>query len=259
MMLADIEYRLLSSFDFVDPKVKDYFMSIEPELRLIGQRMIDERSLVLLQYADEVHIKRWEESVQVNPAPSDLEQRRRYLQTLLVTKIKVGADSLSTLVKQFTGASNKVEFMNDESIVKVTLLSGINKSLMHQFELLLKQIIPAHLYYKIDMDYDLEASLNLANYKSGTIELEVTDQYEGYFESTGGLFESGGSVASVTFTEFTDQYHTNLALDGTAQSGTGYIHTTLFEVTDQHDVLVTSSGESYTVSTAEFIQEILID
>lgn len=258
MILDDIEYRLLSSFDYIDPKVKDFFLAIEPELHLIGQRIIDERSLVLLQYADETHIKRWEESVQVNPAPSDLEQRRRYLQTLLVTKIKVGADSLSTLIKQFTGASNRVDFMDAESIVKVTLFSGISKSLMNQFELLLKQIIPAHLYYKIDMDYDLEASMNLGNYSTGALLIGVTDQYEGYFESTGGIFGSAGAIASVSMLEFTDQYQTSLAVDGTAYAGTGYVQATLFEVTDQNDVQITSTGNAFNASTAEFLQVIKI-
>lgn len=257
MLFDDILYRMLYSHDYQDPKIADVFRAIEPELTLVGKRMEEEQKLLLVQYADEAHIKRWEDSIQVNPAPSDLEQRRRYLQTLLVTKIKVGANSLSALIKQFTGADNKVTFA--DSTITVTLFNGISQSLMHQFELLLKQIIPAHLYYAIILDYDLKANLNLANYKSSWMELEVTDQYDRQINVNARAYGLAGSLSNTALVKFSDQYDEIMNITSQSDVASGYVQSVEIEVSDQNDSIHNITGDGSQANTIGSVQVFYID
>lgn len=257
MNLDDISYRLHSSFDYIDPKVGEFFDAFEPELRLAAQRIIEEQDLVLVQYADEAHIKRWEDSIQVNPAPSDLEQRRRYLQTLLVTKVKVGADSLVTMTKQFTGADNRVEF--DASVVTITLLEAVNKSLMNQFEVLLKQVIPAHLYYKVDLDIRLAGELNLGAVHSGTLELEITDQYDSTYSVISPPFNFGGGVVGSVEFEITDQYDSMQTASGDVLTSGGTVQVIQYEITDQYDSNIKVDWDGFSHGFIETILEISLE
>lgn len=258
MSWDDIGYRLLSSFDYKDRQIKEWFDVAETELRTAAHRIEDEARLVLLQHADESHISRWEDSIQSMRLSSDLEQRRRYLQMLLVSKLKISSGSLGSLVKQFTGADNRVDF--NDSVIIITLFRGINKNLMNQFESLMKQVTPAHLYFEINMDYSLDASLNLGNYSLEAIALEVTDQYDARIDVLSPEpFEVGGTFDHSAVIEFTDQYDASYSLDGILAAGSDAGIAELIEFSDAYDAEYLTGSDALTGGAIDHLEIIHIE
>lgn len=80
-----------------------------PETELIAEIIAQQKILVLLPHADESNIERWEKSLNVKAVSVDLEERRRYLLTLISSKLKVNTDTLAELSQRFTGVQALVE------------------------------------------------------------------------------------------------------------------------------------------------------
>ena len=94
--------------EVLDPTINDLFETEIPELELITDLIFDTRRLMLLPEATEDWITRWEKALQVKPKTIDLEERRRYLITLISSKIKINSVSLQKITKSFTNVNNLV-------------------------------------------------------------------------------------------------------------------------------------------------------
>ena len=85
-----VRERMLTALpEILDNTITDMLEAEIPDIELITQLIFDTRRLILLPEATEEWITRWEKSLQVKPKTTDLEERRRYLMTLISTKVKI--------------------------------------------------------------------------------------------------------------------------------------------------------------------------
>ena len=103
-----VKDRMLNANPIQDEKVEALIMAQVPEAELITDIIEAEQTLLFLPYADEGHIDRWEKSLSLKAVSNDLEERRRYLITMIGSKLKVSTDTLADLSQSFTGVQSLV-------------------------------------------------------------------------------------------------------------------------------------------------------
>lgn len=142
--MSHVKYRMLSALpEVLDPTINDLFETEIPELELITDLIFDTRRLMLLPEATEDWITRWEKALQVKPKTIDLEERRRYLITLISSKIKINSVSLQKITKSFTNVNNLVTVKG--SAVHIRFLGELPTAYLNRFLKYVRELIPAHL------------------------------------------------------------------------------------------------------------------
>lgn len=159
--MSQVRYRMLSALpEVLDPTINDLFETEIPELELITDLIFDTRRLMLLPEATEDWITRWEKALQVKPKTIDLEERRRYLITLISSKIKINSVSLQKITKSFTNVNNLVTVKG--SAVHIRFLGELPTAYLNRFLKYVRELIPAHL----GIQFSVEAPMMNAIYIS---------------------------------------------------------------------------------------------
>lgn len=104
-----VKDRMLNAISLKCEATKHLIEAEVPESELIAEIIAQQKILVLLPHADESNIERWEKSLNVKAVSVDIEERRRYLLTLISSKLKVNTDTLAELSQRFTGVQALVE------------------------------------------------------------------------------------------------------------------------------------------------------
>ena len=138
-----VKDRMINASPIRDSKVEALIMAQVPEAELITDIIEAEQTLLFLPYADEGHIARWEASLGMKAVSIDLEERRRYLMTIIGSKLKVSTDTLSELSKRFTGVQSLVTV--EGSNIKIRFLGELPKVSLNRFTNYIKTMVPAHL------------------------------------------------------------------------------------------------------------------
>lgn len=166
--MSHVRYRMLSALpEVLDPTINDLFETEIPELELITDLIFDTRRLMLLPEATEDWITRWEKALQVKPKTTDLEERRRYLITLISSKIKINSVSLQKITKSFTNVNNLVTVK--DSAVHIRFLGELPTGYLNRFLKYVRELIPAHL----GIQFSVEAPMINKIYISGHTLLDV--------------------------------------------------------------------------------------
>ncbi|MCW6665398.1 YmfQ family protein [Aerococcaceae bacterium NML191219] len=138
-----VKDRMMNAISLKCEATKHLIESEVPEAELIAEIIAQQKILVLLPHADESNIERWEKSLNVKAVSVDLEERRRYLLTLISSKLKVNTDTLAELSQRFTGVQALVTVGG--STVKVQFLGQLPQVSLNRFTNYIKALIPAHL------------------------------------------------------------------------------------------------------------------
>lgn len=154
-----VKDRMLNASPIQDEKVEALIMAQVPVAELITDIIEAEQTLLFLPYADEGHIDRWEKSLSLKAVSNDLEERRRYLITMIGSKLKVSTDTLAELSQSFTGVQSLVSV--EGSNVKVRFLGELPKVSLNRFTNYLKAVIPAHLNVGINVEAPMQAPIYL--------------------------------------------------------------------------------------------------
>ena len=136
--------RMLTALpEILDNTITDMLEAEIPDIELITQLIFDTRRLMLLPEATEDWFDRWEKSLKIKPKTTDLEERRRYLMTLISTKVKISSQTLEKITKSFTNINNIVSVKG--SVVYIKFLGELPSSYLKRFTLYIRELIPAHL------------------------------------------------------------------------------------------------------------------
>lgn len=139
-----VRERMLTALpEILDNAITDMLEAEIPDIELITQLIFDTRRLMLLPEATEDWIDRWEKSLKIKPKTTDLEERRRYLMTLISTKVKISSQTLEKITKSFTNINNIVSVKG--SVVYIKFLGELPSSYLKRFTLYIRELIPAHL------------------------------------------------------------------------------------------------------------------
>lgn len=139
-----VRERMLTALpEILDNSITDMLEAEIPDVELITQLIFDTRRLMLLSEATEDWIDRWEKSLKIKPKTTDLEERRRYLMTLISTKVKISSQTLEKITKSFTNINNIVSVQG--SVVYIKFLGELPSSYLKRFTLYIRELIPAHL------------------------------------------------------------------------------------------------------------------
>lgn len=139
-----VRERMLTALpEILDNSITDMLEAEIPDVELITQLIFDTRRLMLLPEATEDWIDRWEKSLKIKPKTTDLEERRRYLMTLISTKVKISSQTLEKITKSFTNINNIVSVQG--SVVYIKFLGELPSSYLKRFTLYIRELIPAHL------------------------------------------------------------------------------------------------------------------
>lgn len=139
-----VRERMLNALpEILDNTIVDMLEAEIPDVELITQLIFDTRRLMLLPEATEDWIDRWEKSLKIKPKTTDLEERRRYLMTLISTKVKISSQTLEKITKSFTNINNIVSVKG--SVVYIKFLGELPSSYLKRFTLYIRELIPAHL------------------------------------------------------------------------------------------------------------------
>ena len=139
-----VRERMLTALpEILDNTITDMLEAEIPDVELITQLIFDTRRLILLPEATEEWITRWEKSLQVKPKTIDLEERRRYLMTLISTKVKISSKTLEKITKSFTNINNIVTVKG--SVVNIKFLGELPTAYLRRFTTYIRELIPAHL------------------------------------------------------------------------------------------------------------------
>lgn len=155
-----VKDRMINASPIRDSKVEALIMAQVPEAELITDIIEAEQKLLFLPYADEGHIARWEASLGIKAVSNDLEERRRYLITMISSKLKVSTDTLAELSQRFTGVQSLVTV--EGSNVKVRFLGELPKVSLNRFTNYIKAVIPAHLNVGINVEAPMLAPVFIA-------------------------------------------------------------------------------------------------
>ena len=139
-----VRERMLTAHpEILDNSITDMLEAEIPDVELITQLIFDTRRLMLLPEATEEWIDRWEKSLKIKPKTTDLEERRRYLMTLISTKVKISSQTLEKITKSFTNINNIVSVQG--SVVYIKFLGELPSSYLKRCTLYIRELIPAHL------------------------------------------------------------------------------------------------------------------
>lgn len=139
-----VRERMLTALPEIwDNTVTDMLEAEIPDVELITQLIFDTRRLMLIPEATEDWIDRWEKSLKIKPKTTDIEERRRYLMTLISTKVKISSQTLEKITKSFTNINNIVSVQG--SVVYIKFLGELPSSYLKRFTLYIRELIPAHL------------------------------------------------------------------------------------------------------------------
>lgn len=139
-----VRERMLTALpEILDNTVTDMLEAEIPDVELITQLIFDTRRLMLLPEATEYWIDRWEKSLKIKPKTTDIEERRRYLMTLISTKVKISSQTLEKITKSFTNINNIVSVKG--SVVYIKFLGELPTAYLKRFTLYIRELIPAHL------------------------------------------------------------------------------------------------------------------
>lgn len=139
-----VRERMLTALpEILDNAITDMLEAEIPDIELITQLIFDTRRLMLLPEATEDWIDRWEKSLKIKPKTTELEERRRYLMTLISTKVKISSQTLEKITKSFTNINNIVSVKG--SVVYIKFLGELPSSYLKRFTLYIRELIPAHL------------------------------------------------------------------------------------------------------------------
>lgn len=139
-----VRERMLTALpEILDNAITNMLEAEIPDIELITQLIFDTRRLMLLPEATEDWIDRWEKSLKIKPKTTDLEERRRYLMTLISTKVKISSQTLEKITKSFTNINNIVSVKG--SVVYIKFLGELPSSYLKRFTLYIRELIPAHL------------------------------------------------------------------------------------------------------------------
>ena len=150
-----VKDRMLNASPIRDSKVEALIMAQVPEAELITDIIEAEQTLLFLPYADEGHIARWEASLGMKAVSIDLEERRRYLMTIIGSKLKVSTDTLSELSKRFTGVQSLVTV--EGSNIKIRFLGELPKVSLNRFTNYIKTMVPAHLGVVMNVEAPMQS------------------------------------------------------------------------------------------------------
>ena len=150
-----VKDRMLNASPIRDSKVEALIMAQVPEAELITDIIEAEQTLLFLPYADEGHIARWEASLNMKAVSIDLEERRRYLMTIISSKLKVSTDTLSELSKRFTGVQSLVTV--EGSNIKIRFLGELPKVSLNRFTNYIKTMVPAHLGVGMNVEAPMQS------------------------------------------------------------------------------------------------------
>ena len=154
-----VRERMLTALpEILDKSITDMLEAEIPDVELITQLIFDTRRLMLLPEATEDWIDRWEKSLKIKPKTTDLEERRRYLMTLISTKVKISSQTLEKITKSFTNINNIVSVKG--SVVYIKFLGELPSSYLKRFTLYIRELIPAHL----GIQFAVEAPMNSTIY-----------------------------------------------------------------------------------------------
>lgn len=154
-----VRERMLTALpEILDNSITDMLEAEIPDVELITQLIFDTRRLMLLPEATEGWIDRWEKSLKIKPKTTDLEERRRYLMTLISTKVKINSQTLEKITKSFTNINNIVSVKG--SVVYIKFLGELPSSYLKRFTLYIRELIPAHL----GIQFAVEAPMNSTIY-----------------------------------------------------------------------------------------------
>jgi hypothetical protein len=154
-----VRERMLTALPEIwDNTVTDMLEAEIPDVELITQLIFDTRRLILLPEATEDWIDRWEKSLKIKPKTTDIEERRRYLMTLISTKVKISSQTLEKITKSFTNINNIVSVQG--SVVYIKFLGELPSSYLKRFTLYIRELIPAHL----GIQFAVEAPMNSTIY-----------------------------------------------------------------------------------------------
>ena len=154
-----VRERMLTALpEILDKSITDMLEAEIPDVELITQLTFDTRRLMLLPEATEDWIDRWEKSLKIKPKTTDLEERRRYLMTLISTKVKISSQTLEKITKSFTNINNIVSVKG--SVVYIKFLGELPSSYLKRFTLYIRELIPAHL----GIQFAVEAPMNSTIY-----------------------------------------------------------------------------------------------
>lgn len=155
-----VRERMMTASPIKDPAVEALISAEVPEAELITEIIESEQTLLTLPYADESHIARWEASLGTKAVSVDLEERRRYLMTLISSKLKVSTDTLAELSKRFTGVQALVKVEGSRIIVR--FLGELPKVSLNRFTNYVKTMVPAHLGVGINVEAPMMVDLYFA-------------------------------------------------------------------------------------------------
>ena len=154
-----VRERMLTALpEILDNSITDMLEAEIPDVELITQLIFDTRRLMLLPEATEDWIDRWEKSLKIKPKTTDLEERRRYLMTLISTKVKINSQTLEKITKSFTNINNIVSVKG--SVVYIKFLGELPSSYLKRFTFYIRELIPAHL----GIQFAVEAPMNSTIY-----------------------------------------------------------------------------------------------
>nr|DAX84699.1 MAG TPA: tail protein [Caudoviricetes sp.] len=154
-----VRERMLNALpEILDKSITDMLEAEIPDVELITQLIFDTRRLMLLPEATEDWIDRWEKSLKIKPKTTDIEERRRYLMTLISTKVKISSQTLEKITKSFTNINNIVSVQG--SVVYIKFLGELPSSYLKRFTLYIRELIPAHL----GIQFAVEAPMNSTIY-----------------------------------------------------------------------------------------------
>ena len=160
-------YRMTTAIPTQDMAVQSLLQAEIPEMELIAKIIEDEQRLIMLPYADETHIVRWEKSLGIKAVAVDLEERRRYLLTTISSKLKVSTDTLAELSQRFTNVQAMVSV--DNMTITVKFLGELPKVSLNRFTNYIKAMVPAHLNVGINVDAPMENTIYMRGFLGPTI------------------------------------------------------------------------------------------
>ncbi|MGY3725028.1 hypothetical protein SAMN05421767_10611 [Granulicatella balaenopterae] len=159
--MSQVKKRMLEAIPKIkDDTIIDLLEAEAPELELITSLIDDTKKLIMIPHANLEWVERWEKSLNIKPQTKDLDERKRYLTTVLTSKVKISSETLEEITENFTGVQARVKVRN--STVFISFLGAIPKAEFNRYNNYIRQLIPAHLGIQLVIDAPMQQTLYTA-------------------------------------------------------------------------------------------------
>ena len=159
---------------------------------LMAQDMEDMVAFQFLKYMDDEALTRYEVFLGImKDANKTLEERKAYINALLIGSGKLSADKIKAIVRQFVDCECDIELSGAELYINMTFKDNPDKY-MEDIRSLIKGKVPAHIEIIYHGSEGLDIVVQLAN----TVTVErMRHRMDFYLYSNGGITYLNGTAA----------------------------------------------------------------